>query len=391
MSGSEPAAARESSHGAREARRRPAGIAPLALLAGGLGVTSLVIATQLYVGYRIRGVPVAFGAVLVTQLCHWELWTVAGPLVWGLERRWPLLPDRRGAILRHAAAAPLVATAVLAGYFGAYHALIRLPGVSGLFAGFDRSLTSTAVFFVVAFFHVEVLAYGAIVAVAHAVRTTRLLRAREHEALRLEAELTGAKLTALRTQLQPHFLFNTLHTIGSLVLQRQNERAVQLLAELGELLRGTLAHRDTDLAPLGEEIESLRRYLRIEEARFGDRLRIEWDVAPEAIDALIPPFILQPLVENAFRHGLSRRPDDSTLSIRAAAGDGLLRITIYNDGPPLPDRFAIDAVSGYGLRNVAERLRTRSPAGRVELTNAATGVCATLVLPLWSAGAGTGA
>jgi two-component system, LytTR family, sensor kinase len=355
----------------------------VALLAAALAVPALVIAAQLHVGYRVRGVRVPFGAALAVQLCHWELWAVAGPLAWRLAARWPVVPPhRRRALLRHLAAAPAIAAGVLLGFLALYHALVRLPPLAGWFTGMDRSVAATALFFAATYFHVELLVYGGVVAVAHAVRTGALLRAREHDALRLEAELTGARLAALRTQLQPHFLFNTLHTVGSLVLQRQNERAVQMLAELGELLRATLAHRDTELTPLREEIAYLRRYLRIEEARFGDRLRVVWDVDPAAAEASIPPFILQPLIENAFRHGISRRTDDSTLRISAAADGGTLRVTIYNDGPPLPEPFSLADGGGYGLRNVTERLRTRTPAGRVELANAATGVRATLVLPL---------
>jgi two-component system, LytTR family, sensor kinase len=355
----------------------------LALLAGALTIPAAVVATQLYMAYRLRGDRVSFLVVLAVQLCHWELWAVVGPFVWGLERRWQMAPGRRrAALLRHLLAAPVVAAAVLALFLACYHALVRMPLVSTWFAGLDRSLASTSAFFVASYFHVELLVYGAIVAAAHAVRTSTLLRAREHETLRLEAELTGAKLTALRTQLQPHFLFNALHTAGSLVLQRQNERAVQVLAELGELLRSTLAHRDTDLTPLREEVAYLRRYLRIEEVRFGDRLTVQWDLDPAALDAPIPPFILQPLVENAFRHGISRRPEPSTLSIAAEIEDDALRITVYNDGPPLSDEFTGGARSGYGLRNVAERLGARNPPGRLELINASSGVRASLLLPL---------
>jgi hypothetical protein len=354
------------------------------MIAGALTVPAVIIAMQLYVGFRVRGIRVPFIAALATQLCHWEVWALAGPFVWSLERRWPFAPPRRRqSLVRHATMAPIVATGVLFTYWTAYNVLVRLPGVSDWFRGFDRSLVSTAVFFALTFFHVELIIYGGIVAVAHAVRTTAQLRATEHSALRLEAELTGAKLTALRTQLQPHFLFNTLHTIGSLVLQRENDRAVELLTELGELLRGTLALRDTDLIPLREEVACLRRYLKIEEARFGDRLTVRWEVDPAAEDSLIPPFILQPLVENAFRHGLSHRTDDSVLRITAAK-TGSLCITIYNDGPRLPDTFDVDLSNGYGLKNVRERLRTRNPPGRFELGNAADGVNATLVLPLWS-------
>jgi two-component system LytT family sensor kinase len=359
-----------------------------AILAGALALPAVVISAQLYAAYRLRGLRVSFSGGLAIQLIHWELWTFLGPLVWSLERRWPLTSSNRPAMLvRHAVAAPVVAVFALALNLLGYHALIRLPGSAAWFTGFDRSVLATTIFYFVSYFHVELLIYGVIVAAAHAVRTTVLLRAKEHDTLRLEAELTGAKLTALRMQLQPHFLFNTLHTISSLVLQRRNDEAVTLLAELGELLRGTLAQRDTELAPLNDELAHLKRYLRIEEARFGDRLRIDWNVEPAAMDALIPPFILQPLVENAFRHGIARQTDRAVLTIAASADNGFLRISIDNDGPPLAEAFTIDAARGYGLKNVVQRLQTRSPSGRLELHNTATGVRATLVLPRWDADA----
>jgi two-component system, LytTR family, sensor kinase len=361
----------------------PTPIRRFMFLAAALTVPAAAVATQLYWGYRLGGQRVPFLAALAVQLCHWEPWAVAGPAVWGLERRWPMVPGRRrAALLRHLVAAPTVATAVLATFLVGYHILVRLPFVSAWFAGLDRSLASTSLFFVVSYFHVELLIYAGIVAAAHAARASTLLRAREHEALRLEAELTGAKLTALRTQLQPHFLFNALHTVGSLVLQRQNDRAVQILAELGELLRATLAHRDTELTPLRDEVAYLRLYLRIEEVRFGDRLTVRWELDPAALDASIPPFILQPLVENAFRHGISRRPEPSTLRIRAEIEGSALRITVHNDGPPLSAEFTTHGRTGYGLRNVAQRLGARNPPGRLELANASGGVRASLVLPL---------
>ncbi len=357
-----------------------------AMLVGLLLIPTLIISLQLYAGYRLNGMKVAFAGVFLLQFVHWEWWAVVGPLVWRLERRWPLTGAHRARSLRrHAATAPLVAAAVLTLNLAAFHTLLRVPGVSDWFRGMDQELWATITFFFAAYFHVELLIYAGIIAVAYAVRTTALLRRTEEDALRLEAELTGAKLATLRTQLQPHFLFNTLHTIGSLVLQRKNPQAVELLAELGELLRGTLAHRDTDLAPLGDEIASLQRYLRIEEARFGDRLRVEWNIDPAAHDALIPPFLLQPLIENAFRHGISQRADESLLNIGARIDNASLRIVIYNDGPALAPSFSLDASTGYGLQNVRERLQTRSPAGRIELVNDGAGVRATLVLPLWEA------
>lgn len=357
-----------------------------ATLAAALTIPAIVVATQLYIGYRSSGIRFRFAGLLLNQLALWELWTVAGPFVWNLERRWPIAPPRRPALVRHALAAPVVATVVLGAYITLYHTMMRIPVISSWFAGWERSILSTIAFFFITDFHIQLLIYASIVAVAHAVSATAMLREKEHEALRLEAALTGARLTALRMQLQPHFLFNTLHTIGSLVLQRENERAMQILAELGELLRSTLAHRDTDLTPLREELDYLRRYLKIEEARFGDRLRLEFRIDPSVEESLIPPFILQPLVENAFRHGISRRTEESLLRIDAAQENGAVRITVYNDGPPLPDGFTLAAARGYGLKNAMERLRARQPAGEVEVANASGGVRATLRLPPWKAG-----
>lgn len=362
------------------------------VLAAVLTVPSLVMAAQLYAGYRLSGLRLPFGAALVMQLAHWELWTIFGPLVWSLAHRWPVAPPTRAVSLaRHLAAAVAVAAAVLCLYLAIYHAILRLPLTAGWFAGFDRSLQSTMVFFATSYFHVELLIYGGVVAVAHVSRTSMLLRAREHDALRLRAQLTGARLAALRTQLQPHFLFNALHTVGSLVMQRENERAVRLLAELGELLRTTLAQRDADLVPLRGELEHLRRYLRIEDARFGDRLSVVWNVEEQALDARVPSFILQPIVENAFRHGVSRRVDSSCVRIEAALVDRHVHLAVQNDGPPLPESFRIEEGPGFGLKNVAERLKTRTPPGRLELANVEattgagiTGVRVTLTLPPWT-------
>src|SRR4029079_17014083 len=123
-----------------------------------------------------------------------------------------------------------------------------------------------------------------------------------------------------------HFLFNTLHTIGSLVLQRENDRAVAMIAELGDLLRETLDRRQADLFPLRDEIAHLRRYARIEEARFGDRLAVAWRIDPAAEPAMVPSFILQPIVENAFRHGIGKRTDAGRLEVSARAEDASIII-----------------------------------------------------------------
>jgi two-component system, LytTR family, sensor kinase len=353
-----------------------------ALIMGVLTVPALIYAAQMVWVYRFEGVRLPIRLAVTLQLCHWYLWAGAGPLAWALTLRWPVVGRGRGAnIARHAAAAVVVSVLVIGAYVLIYQGLLRVTSISTLFGGRVRGLGESFRFFFTSFFFLELLVYAGVVAVAQAAASTARLRARETEALRLSSELATARLETLRSQLQPHFLFNTLHTIGSLVLQQKNDRAVRMLAELGDLLRETLDRRHADLIPLRDEVAHLRRYVRIEEARFGDRLVVTWAIAPEAEDALVPSFILQPIVENAFRHGISKRTDAARLDVRARVDASALVIDVYNDGPPLPRDWSVEAADGFGLRNVRERLAAR-PGASFAIANAdGEGVRATLVLP----------
>lgn len=285
---------------------------------------------------------------------------------------------------RHVALAIAVSAALLVANFGLYQTMLQVPMTASWFSAADRARpwTVNIMFFFSAYFHFEVLIYGAIVAVAHAVRSSNELRTREREALELSSQLATARLQVLTAQLQPHFLFNTLHTIGSLIVQRNSDRAVQILAELGDLLRMTLERQDARLIPLADELEHLKRYLRIEETRFGDRLTVDWQVEPAALDALVPPLILQPIVENALKHGVSKRVEPSRIVLRAEVADGRLRVSVYNDGPQLANGWSAASSLGFGLRNVRDRLVTGDLGGSFAIDNVGTaGVRATIELP----------
>ena len=221
-----------------------------------------------------------------------------------------------------------------------------------------------------------------IVAPPPLARARSLLKDNRLQALQLRTELADAKLQSLRAQLQPHFLFNTLHTIGSLVMQREHDAALKTLAQLGELLRMTLAQRDAPAVSFSQELSYLRSYVGIEETRFGRRLDVSWSIDPDTLDVRVPTFILQPIVENAFRHGVSRRTELSALRIRAARSDGMLLIDIYNDGPPLASSFSIEKDGGFGLRNVMQRLATWDPRANLAPRQADDGVLMRLTLPL---------
>ena len=170
-----------------------------------------------------------------------------------------------------------------------------------------------------------------------------------------EATAREAQLQALRYQLQPHFLFNTLNAISSLVVSKQPERATEMIAKLAALLRNTLSFPGTHLVTFREELAVTEEYLSIEQVRFGPRLNLSLSVSPEAAEAQVPRFLLQPIVENAIRHGIARCPNGGEVTITAAVIDGQLRIDIENDraeGLLQPG----DDGNGLGLANVRTRL-----------------------------------
>lgn len=176
------------------------------------------------------------------------------------------------------------------------------------------------------------------------------------KASRLEARLSESRLRLLREQLQPHFLFNALHSVSALVLKGESGRAIRMIARLTEFLRLTLDQPPGQLVTLEEEIELLDRYLCIQQERFGDRLNIEWDVEVSALHALVPSLVLQPLVENAVRHGVENRDAGGLIRIAASVSGQRIRIRVEDDGPGIrgigrPER------EGIGLRNTRLRLR----------------------------------
>jgi LytS/YehU family sensor histidine kinase len=238
--------------------------------------------------------------------------------------------------------------------------------------------------------------YGAIVAAGywgwwmagHQRRETERAQLDAHRA-QLEAQLADARLRALRMQLQPHFLFNTLHTIAGHVREGQRDTAVELIARLSRILRRSLEDEDRHEVPLSEEVELLAEYLALERARFGDALVTRFDIAPDAKDVAVPRLILQPLVENALRHGLGPREGGGELRIAARRDDGHLVLEVVDDGVGYDP---VRATLGVGLANTRERLaqlygsRQRFEIGRGELG----GTVARVEIPLDGGGAGVG-
>jgi len=173
-------------------------------------------------------------------------------------------------------------------------------------------------------------------------------------ALELEKRLAQAKLQALQMQLNPHFLFNTLHSISSL-MHKDVEAADTMITRLGDLLRAALAGAETQEVPLREELTLLELYLAVEQVRFGSRLSVKIDVAPDALEAQVPNLILQPLVENAIRHGIEPRARPGRIELRARRENGALTVVVSDDGAGLIGNAQIK--EGIGLSNTRARLR----------------------------------
>ena len=300
---------------------------------------------------------VSFGA------SFWALWLLFLPAVAWLSFRFPI---ERRRLLRNVGLHLLACLLLVGANRAGFRALARAfppaqrlerpgrspelktdrlgpPGAFGVFLGLRAAF--------------DVLVYGSLVGVCQAITNFRGSRERERRAAELEARLTSAKLQALRMQINPHFLFNTLNSISALVYV--NPRAAdEMLGDLGGLLRRSLDSMEEPEIPLAQELEFIGAYLSIEQKRFGERLRLEQSVPDELLKALVPALILQPLVENAIRHGVEPRRGPGLISIEAKRVDKHLRLVVRDNGRGLPDAALNGSLRhGIGLANTEARLR----------------------------------
>ncbi len=200
-----------------------------------------------------------------------------------------------------------------------------------------------------------VAVYLCVVGIEHATRYFIDAREREVQIARLSEQLSGARFAALQAQLNPHFLFNTLNTIAVLVRDNDREGAVSIVEHLSELLRRTLSRHQANEVTLGEELDLVQQYVAIEQARFSDRLRPEFDIPDVLLTAAVPSFSLQHLVENAIRHGIAKDSDAGLLIVTAVRSGDMLEITVVNDGVSIDPAAPIPP--GHGIDNTRERLR----------------------------------
>jgi signal transduction histidine kinase len=318
---------------------------------------------------------------LVLGVADWYIWAALTPFVlfasqlFPIEQRnWP----RR--LLFHSVCAIVCATAVIAMMIPVVERVnqrldfMRLPVPSGSHEVAAHLLAFRFVLYLIV--------YWTIVGVSHAWAYYRKYREREVHSLLLESRLAQTQLQVLKMQLQPHFLFNTLNAISALMHQ-DVELADQMLARLGQLLRTTLESAGTQEVALKQELEFVELYLEIEQARFGSRLTVRMDVTPETMDACVPNLILQPLVENAVRHGIAPRSGPGLIEIRTRRENGTLRVEVMDNGPGLKRASTNVPREGVGLANTRARLQQLYPdQHQLTLANrAGGGVVVALCLP----------
>ena len=322
---------------------------------------ALFFAVSTSLTYRSTGRAANWALNIERALSEWWLWALLTPLVVVLARRFPLDDGRR---VRHAAV--LVAAGMAIAVVKTALDRIAFAMISGFWMYW---LASTLA--------LQFAIYAGVVAAAHGMEYYRRSRDREH----VEAQLTTTRLQLLSMQLQPHFLFNTLNTIAEMV-HEDPDKADTMIAGLSDLLRRTLDLGAVQEIPLAGELELVARYLEIQKARFGDRLRVSMTITAAAAAALVPTLLLQPLVENAIRHGLGARVDAGSIDIDARVDGSTLVVAITDDGPG----DEVETIAGperVGLGNTRQRLETLyGGACRLELTRApGRGACVTIEIP----------
>ena len=298
--------------------------------------------------------PVPIRAVIFVT-GDWLLYGLLTPAVFAIARRWPLA---RPHLARRAALHMVFALLFCAAWAGSGTVLKALVDPGGLASSGGVAVYFVSWVFITLPFGVAV--YLAVVGTEHAIRYFDEAREREIQLARLSEQLSGARFEALQAQLNPHFLFNTLNTVAVLV-RDGDKTAARIVEQLSDVLRRTLTRQRTPEVTLAEELDLVRQYLAIEQARFSDRLRPVFDIDQRVLSAAVPGFALQHLVENAIRHGIAKRSDAGRVNVtaRRVAGQGRdsdqLELSVADDGPGIDP--AMPNVPGHGIENTRERLR----------------------------------
>ena len=315
-------------------------IASICLLLAGVSAADMSVIA------RAHGTPISWTDIIASTSPHWIVLALTLPLVLRLVLRWPPWPPSWRPIALQAAV--FLTLTVVHAMVVAATVSITMPPIFGFEARLIRSWTGSM--------SIVVPLYGATLLTAWSLKQAHERRTRQLREARLELQLQAARLEALRAQLRPHFLFNTLNSISALVGNQQRDRATQALDQLAELLHASYRDDGSGLIPLGDEIALVGQYLSLQQLRFAERLEYAIAVTPDAARGLVPTLVLQPLVENAVIHGLPLGGGSMRLTIEASIRDEALIVTVTNDGRELPATWLPDRNRGVGLSNTRARL-----------------------------------
>lgn len=295
--------------------------------------------------------PVPFWQILTWQMVSGYVWFALSPLILWLAAKFPFEAEKwKSSVFVH-----LAAGVVLAFFQQAIDTflLTRLGyPPNRQFASFLEAYK----FFIFINLHLSILIYWGVIGIKSAFSYYQKYRERELQTSKLEARLATSRLQVLKGQLQPHFLFNTLNAISELIY-RDPEAAERMIGDLSDLLRLSFEKLEVQEISLKQELEFLRKYLEIEQMRFQDRLRVEMEIAPDTLDASVPNMILQPLVENAIKHGIAPRSTGGKIQIGAHRSNGTLELSVSDNGIGVPFNDVENLSEGVGLSNTRRRLK----------------------------------
>jgi len=308
-------------------------------------------ATQTVLVMHAEGKHHAWPPLFATELATWLPWALATPLIIDLARRYPIHRSVRA----RSAAVHLAAFTALSVVSEAWSALLQVlfnPWGNRQWPTFVDTFATTLTFQALIF----LTAYALILTATYLVDARERIARQAAETAQLNEELSKAQLAALRGQMEPHFMYNTLNSIAGLVRDQHGDQAVSMIVGLSEFLRRASQDSLRSQVTLAEEVEYLQRYLDIQKVRFGDRLRIAVNIPQDLLHAQVPSLLLQPLAENAIKHGIAKLSAGGTVQIAGARCNGSLRLSVSNDVPELPANW--DATQmGVGMGNLRTRLQ----------------------------------
>jgi two-component sensor histidine kinase len=333
----------------------------------------LVQAVQTVFGMRAIGMHHAWGRLFCFEIICWLPLVLMTPMIARLGRDWPLQRIRSWPVHALAAAAVSGVSAFWETLLEAWLKPWAPDGMPGPFLDTWRYKTLTG-------YVVAVVVYGVILVVSWVADSRQKLLRQQAETERLNAQLSLAELTALRRQIEPHFIFNALNCIAGMVREKRTEGAVDMIVALSEVLRRLTRETSDSRVPLAREVEFLEKYCAIQKLRFAERLEVSIEVPEELRRAWVPSLILQPLVENAVKHGIAQRAEGGRVEVSARRDAAGLALRVYNDGPPLPESW--QACGGVGIANLRSRLELMfGAAAALQLSSEGIGgvsVCVTL-------------